>query len=88
MGKAKKKKSNKEPPKSLRKSSNRWREKAQLCVIIDDKDDKLKEGIELPIEERDEAEEEARNDDNRVDMQRMLELEVSVATSPRVIGEK
>ncbi len=62
----KKKIFNKQSRKSKRKINNKKKKKARSSLISDNKDNRLEEGIELLIEEENEAVDDTVNDDNGV----------------------
>ncbi len=64
--------------KSLQINSNRRQKTAQSLTLSDSDYDELEEGIELPIEERDEAVDEVVDDDNRIKVQLSGELQATV----------
>ncbi len=59
-------------------NSNRRQKTAQSLSLSDSDYDELEEGIELPIEERDEAVDEVVDDDNRIKVQLSGELQATV----------
>ena len=64
--------------KSLQINSNRRQKTAQSLTLSDSDYDELEEGIELPIEERDEAVDEVVDDDNRIKVQLSVELQATI----------
>ncbi len=74
----KKKISNKQSRKPKRKVNNRRGKKARSPLISNNEDDRLEEGIELFIEEENEAVDDIVDDDNGVRVQLSMELQATI----------